>query len=124
MRYCIFILLFFILLSCSSSPVPKEILTPDKMTAATKDIIKVDEYINTYLMSDSGVDIKIKRSNLYNKVFALHNTTKEQFYKSFYYYRQHPDLMKSLFDSLTFALKKQEYKKADTSAMHNKNVVQ
>ena len=101
-----------LLISCSSSPVPRGILPPAAMYAATKDMMQVDEYINNYLMADSTVDIKQKRSTLYAQVFLLHHTNKQQFYKSYDHYRQHPDLLKTLFDSLSVSLKKQDYPKA------------
>ena len=106
------LVLLILLVSCSSSPVPRGILPPAAMYAATKDMMQVDEYINNYLMADSTVDIKQKRSALYTQVFSLHHTDKQQFYKSYDHYRQHPDLLKTLFDSLSVSLKKQDYPKA------------
>ena len=74
------------LVACSSSPVPKGLLRPDKMYPAVKDMMQVDEYFNNYVMSDSTINIKERRSLLYAKVFKLHNTTREQFYKSYDFY--------------------------------------
>jgi hypothetical protein len=37
---------------------------------------------------------------LYEHVFTIHHISKEDFYKSYRYYQQHPDKNKVLFDSL------------------------
>ena len=97
------IALFSILLmiGCSKSPVPKGILPPDKMEAVVGDVIKVDEFINNFILKDTLVDVKKKRTELYEKVFLLHKTTRKDFYNSFKYYQAHPDIQKALFDSLS-----------------------
>lgn len=100
----VFVSLLLVLVSCSSS-VPKDILPLDKMYPAVRDITLVDELMNTEAPRDSAVDVKLKRSKLYEQVFMLHNTTKEQFYKSYNYYQRRPDLQKQLFDSLAEGMK-------------------
>ncbi len=110
MRIRITVLLLSLFMACSS-PVPRGILPPDKMYAAVKDIMQVDEFINNYVMKDSSINLKQKRSNLYSQVFALHQTDRKQFYNSFTYYQKHPDLLKPLFDSLAVGLKQKEIKK-------------
>ena len=94
------IFLVFIFAACSSSPVPRGIVEPVKMQKVVNDLIQVDEYINNFLLKDTTLDIKKKRSVLYEQVFLLHNTTRKDFFTSFNYYKQHPDLQKVLFDSL------------------------
>jgi hypothetical protein len=96
----ILILLFVFLCSCSSRPVPGNILTPNEMKLAMIDMIKADEYINTVLIKDTTIDKKITRTELYENIFQRHKTSRKQFYDSYTYYQQHPDLHKILFDSL------------------------
>jgi hypothetical protein len=94
------------LISCSGGSVPSGMLEPSKMYPLVKDIMLTDEYINNFLLKeDTTLNIKKKRSEMYERVFALHNTNKDQFYKSFTYYQEHPDLQKVLFDSLSEAIK-------------------
>jgi hypothetical protein len=95
--------LFFILsiISCSKGPVPKDILPPKKMEVIVGDVIKVDEFINNFVLKDTSIDVKKKRTELYEKVFLLHKTTRKDFYTSFRYYQAHPDIQKVLFDSLS-----------------------
>jgi hypothetical protein len=96
----VLISLVFYLTACSSGPVPKGIIHPDKMEKVVNDIIQVDEFINNFLIKDTALNIKNKRSELYEKVFLLNKTNRKEFFTSFKYYQQHPDKQKVLFDSL------------------------
>jgi hypothetical protein len=100
MRKAAYICLSFIFIGCSKSPVPKDILTVDKMEKVVYDLMQVDEYLNSFAIKDSLDDIKKKRSIFYEQVFRLHNTNRKEFYTSYKYYQQHPDIQKILFDSL------------------------
>lgn len=100
MRHIAIIILVLVLAACSSRPVPKNILLPAQMQQVVLDLIKADEYINLYLTRDTAINIRQKRSALYQQVFALHHTTREEFYNSYQYYQQHPDKHKEFFDSL------------------------
>lgn len=111
MRIYLFFLISILSAASCSSPVPKGIIAPENMYSTVKDIMMADEFINNNLMKDSGVNIKQRRSVLYAQVFELHHTNRNQFYKSFTYYQQHPKLLKLVFDSLAVGLKKEEYKK-------------
>ncbi|MDQ6814994.1 MAG: DUF4296 domain-containing protein [Bacteroidota bacterium] len=81
------------------------------MQKVVYDLIRVDEFINNFVLKDSTVNIKNKRSILYEQVFKVNNTTRKEFYTSYKYYQQHPDIQKGLFDSLYESLNR---KKLDT----------
>lgn len=102
----IFFLIFFT--ACSSSPVPKGILPPKRMQKVVYDLIRIDEFINNFVVKDSTIDIKKKRSTLYEQVFKVNNTSRKQFYSSYTYYQQHPDIQKGLFDSLYESLNRKK----------------
>lgn len=89
------------LVACSSSPVPKNVLKPAVMQKIVPELIQVDEYITNFVTKDSSINLKEKRSILYEQVFKLNGTTKKEFYTSYRYYQQHPDLQKALFDTIT-----------------------
>ncbi len=101
MRKAIFISSVFIYFSCSQNPLPKDILAVDEMEKVVYDLMQADEYLNNFVIKDSSVDIKKKRSIFYAQIFKLHNTSRKEFYTSYKYYQQHPDLQKTLFDSLS-----------------------
>jgi len=100
MRISSILLILLLFIACSSSPVPKGVLKPKEMEKVVYDLIRADEFINNFLIKDSTVDIKKKRSVLYEQVFKVHNTTRKEFYSSYKYYQSHPDIQKGLFDSM------------------------
>jgi hypothetical protein len=100
MKAVSFLLIVFILTACSSSPVPKGILPPTQMQEVVFDLIKADEFINNFAVKDTNINIRTKRISLYEQVFNIHKTNKQDFYKSYRYYQQHPDKNKILFDTL------------------------
>ena len=99
MRLVVSLLLPVIFFACSSGPVPNNIFKPASMQKVVYDLMQVDEYMNV-AKRDSAEDVRAKRSILYEQVFRIHNTTRKEFYSSYKYYQQHPDLHKALFDSL------------------------
>lgn len=100
MRKVLCIVLISVLSACANDSVPEGILEPNKMQMLVYDLLKVDEYINNYVVKDTSVDKKMKRSILYEQVFKLHNTNRKEFYTSYRYYQQNPNIQKTLFDSL------------------------
>jgi hypothetical protein len=97
-RICIIILC--ILLSCTQKKkVPEGILSPDKMGKLLFDIMRADELL-IQKKADSVARDSFSQSNLYQAVFKLHKTNKEEFKKSFVFYENRPDLMKIILDSM------------------------
>ena len=86
--------------SCSSGSLPSGILPNEKLQKVVYDLIRVDEFINNYVIKDSTINVKEKRSILYEQVFKVNNTNRKEFYSSYQYYQKHPDVQKRLFDSL------------------------
>ncbi len=100
MKAASFFLMVFILIACSSSPVPKGIIRPNQMQKVLFDLIKADEFLTNFAVKDSTINLKTRRISLYEQVFTIHHISKDDFYKSYRYYQQHPDKNKVLFDSL------------------------
>lgn len=100
MRQLLCLLAGFIFMACSSRPVPDGIIPPEKMEKVVYDLMQVDEFINNFVYKDSSIDIKKQRSIYYEQVFKIHNTTRKDFFTSFKYYEQRPEIQKTLFDSL------------------------
>jgi hypothetical protein len=110
----VFLIIF---IGCSSNGIRNGILPHERMQPVVYDLIRVDEFINNYVIKDSTIDIKKKRSILYEQVFKIHKTSREQFFASYKYYQQHPKLQKELFDSLQQAINRRNLAaaKADTA---------
>ena len=80
------------------------------MTLVMWDLIKADEYVYNYAAKDSSVDKKQESVKLYEQVFRIHGTSREEFEKSLAFYQNRPDLLKAVIDSL----RKFEVKFGDT----------
>lgn len=64
------------------------------------DIAQAEAYANQHIAIDTTKKIKPETLVLYQKVFALHKTNKENFVASIKYYEAHPPKHKILLDSL------------------------
>jgi hypothetical protein len=95
--FCIIVFL----VSCSGNPkVPNGVLPPDKMRSVMWDMIQADEFVSYKAFTDSSYKSLNKRTQLYQQVFRLHHTSREEFKKSIQYYQGHPEMLKTMFDSL------------------------
>lgn len=105
MRKLCFLLYFFIFLipfSCSDRmKIPKGVLPRDKMEQVLWDMISAGEFLNSYTAGNDSIDKLSESAKLYGKVLKMHNVTLEEFNKSYSYYQLHPELMKSVLDSLS-----------------------
>jgi hypothetical protein len=63
---------------------------------------------------------------MYEQVFALHEISRKDYYRSFRFYQTRPDLQKEVFDSLISVLKKKETikKEPGRKGVHNDTLVQ
>ena len=104
MRYFFsFILLSSILiLSCRSEKQREGILPEKKMRVVLWDMTRADQFLTDFVFSrDTSINKLDESLKMYNRIFAIHQVTKEEFRQSFQYYREHPDLLKSLLDSVS-----------------------
>jgi hypothetical protein len=98
------VLVLMVLLGFGCGPKGKNqvaILPAQQMTRVLWDILQVDEFAVSNLANDSSRDINKARIGLYQQVFDLHHISQKDFSASFKYYSGHPDLMKTMFDSLS-----------------------
>ena len=105
----LFFFLFSLLLfnACKDKDkVPNDILSKEKMQEVLWSMITAGEFLNGYILSSDSADKLAESSKIYGQVFQIHHISREEFDKSYYYYREHPDLMQVLLDSLA---KKQTY---------------
>jgi hypothetical protein len=90
-------------LSCGNkNKVPKGILSQDKMEEVLWDMMRADQYVNTFVLpKDSSLNKKTEGQKLYTKIFDIHKVTEETFRESFAYYKKHPALLSSVMDSIS-----------------------
>jgi hypothetical protein len=122
--YLLFVISFIIIACSDNDKVPKGILPRQKMQEVLWDMISAGELLNGYILNKDSVDKTAASSIEFGRVLQFHHITKEEFEKSYLYYRQHPVLMKVVLDSLSkrqtppeelFKPKSDTVKLADTS---------
>ena len=96
-------LVFLFAISCANKKkIPKDILPEQKMQAVLWDMISAGEFLSAFVLNkDSLVNKDSASLKIYGQVFQVHRITKEQFEKSYSYYRDHPELIKEIVDSLS-----------------------
>jgi hypothetical protein len=99
--YFLFLILSIVLSCSEKGKLPADILPQPKMEAVMWDMISAGEFLNGYIFNRDTADRKKESVSAYGKVFRIHAITREQFEKSYQYYREHPVLMKVILDSLS-----------------------
>jgi len=96
----IFFFIFFLMGCKSRNKIPKNILAQGEMKAVLWDMFRADKFLTDFIFKDSSLNKDTASTNLYKEVFRIHHITKEKFQQSFSFYRAHPDLLKTILDSL------------------------
>ncbi len=97
------IICFLIIITAckSKDQVPSDIIPAPKIQAILWDLMRADQFIGTYLViKDSSVDKTTESLKYYQRIFNLHEVTRDEFQKSFTFYRQHPAFFKAIMDSI------------------------
>ncbi len=116
MKNFLLIVLICVFISCSNNKVPKGILPKPKMENVLWDLMRADEFVMNYVRKDSTRSKKQESIKLYQQVFQIHKITKEEFEKSFSFYKKHPEILKPLLDTLESRKKREIAKEAE---LHN-----
>ena len=95
------ILIVFVLGCSNNQGKFSGILPREKMQAVMWDFIGADVFTEQFIKKDSVKNPSIENMQLQNKIFAIHNITKIDFYKSYEYYMAHADQMRIILDSIT-----------------------
>lgn len=95
------IFVFLIFLAACSGSTPKDVLPRDKMQKVLWDVTLAGEYANGYIFSKYyDLNRAAVNNELLEKVFKSNGITKKQFEKSLDYYRDHPQKLMTVLDSL------------------------
>ncbi len=103
MRSLIFIycsIIFFI--SCSDkNNIPEGVLSHKKMQAVLTDILVADVLNNERILKDTSLKLPAENASYFLRIFQLHNTTRNEFSRSYNFYLKRPDLLKAITDSVS-----------------------
>lgn len=103
MRSLIFIYCSIIfIISCSDkNNIPEGVLSPKKMQAVLTDILVADVLNNDRILKDSALKLPAENASYFLRIFQLHNTTRNEFNRSYNFYLKRPDLLKVITDSVS-----------------------
>jgi len=91
-----------LLLPACKSKRNSSVIPPDKMELVLHDMMRADKFLADYVLNkDTTKKIDSESIKLYQQIFAIHQITGEQFQKSFTYYKEHPDQLRAIMDSLS-----------------------
>ncbi len=95
------ILLCFIFTACTSADkyIPDEIMPVNQMKLVVWEMMQAGELASVQHAKDSAL-LNKKSIELFQEALQMHHVGKEDFYRSFQFYQNHPVLNQILFDSL------------------------
>ncbi len=100
MMKCILIISISILFYSCKYSMPSGIIEQNKMQEILWDVLRADALSQQLINRDPAKSLPNESLKLTRQVFLIHNITEEQFEKSYSYYTHHPDMMRTMLDSL------------------------
>ena len=95
------VLIICFLAACKSpNKIPDDVIGINKMKLIVWDMMRAGSLADAQYGKDTHM-LKIKTTELFRQVFAIHGISKDEFYKSYRYYEENPDKNKILMDSVT-----------------------
>lgn len=111
--------IFFVvlLIACSQSQkIPDGIAQPEQLKQVIFDLYLADAVNTERKLKDTSLQIQVENKRDFLRVLQLHGLNREKFQKSLAYYKQHPQLMKQVTDSLSaFATRRSAEVLTDTT---------
>ncbi len=101
-----------VLASCGSkNDIPKGVLKPEKMQLVLFDMIRADNFVFDYVTKDSSKKTEVELAKLQQKVFEIYKISRADYYKSFEFYKAHPNIMEPMLDSLINSTTRNKYQR-------------
>jgi Domain of unknown function (DUF4296) len=112
------------LFSCGDkNDIPSGIIKPVKMQKVLFDVLRAEAFVFDFVKKDSAKNLEAESAKLQQQIFAVHKITKEEFYKSYNFYKTHPDLMQPLLDSMISTATRDKYMKTKSGSASSAPVV-
>lgn len=91
----------FIMFSCGNrEKEPADILKPAQMQAVLWDFIRADAFTTEFIARDSAKNAVEENLKLQQEIFSIHHISREDFYRSYDYYKKNSRQMKTIMDSM------------------------
>ena len=96
------LLMAFSFFSCRpKEKIPEDVLPPEKMEVVLWDMVRADQFVTDFVSSrDTTIKIDSQSIRLYQQIFRVHKISKDEFAKSFNFYKSHPSFLKPVLDSI------------------------
>jgi hypothetical protein len=102
----------FLINSCvNKEKLPAGVLNPEKMKAVLWDVIKADVFTTEFIKKESAKNAAAENLKLQQQIFAIHKTTKADFYRSYDYYKSNTMEFKKVIDSMIAIAERNRYNK-------------
>ncbi|MFT3680732.1 MAG: DUF4296 domain-containing protein [Ferruginibacter sp.] len=98
-RYFLLLLFPVFLISCGEKK--GKILPKEKMMVVLWDIFQAESFTDQYIKKDSSKNAVLENAKLQQQLFALHGISRDDYERSYAYYKAQPDEMKIIIDSIT-----------------------
>ena len=98
-KFCLFTMVLLALLGCTDE-VPEGILPPGKMQMVMWDMLQADELTAYEFTKDSTEPVVSNKLHYYQNIYQIHQISREEFRNSMEYYQSHPELLKTVLDSI------------------------
>jgi hypothetical protein len=101
MKWLFPIIIICLFAACKSpNKIPDDVIGINKMKLIVWDMMRAGALAeNNYPKINDT--LKLKTTKLFQQVFAIYGISKDEFYKSYRYYEEHPDKNKILMDSVS-----------------------
>jgi hypothetical protein len=99
-RFLIALLPLFFIACKENNGMAGGIIKPEKMRLILWDFYKAEAYTQAYIKKDSSKNPVFENAQLQQKIFFIHGVQKKDFYKSYAYYQDNPEQMRTILDSI------------------------
>ena len=113
-KYILIISSLLFIYSCKET-IPSDIIKPAKMQEVLWDVLRAEALSQEIVKADSSKSAAAENIRLTQKIFLLHNITQQEFEKSYSYYTAHPDIMRTILDSVNSQQTRKMYAPPDTT---------
>jgi hypothetical protein len=101
-RLIILVCLVVCISACNNkNHVPSGILSQEQMQGVLWDMLNAQAYTNNFMKKDSSKNIVAENLKFQKEILVMHHVSKDDFYKSFEYYKDRPELLQTVLDSIS-----------------------
>jgi phosphorylcholine metabolism protein LicD len=96
------VLFFICFVACTrKKDMSGDIIIKEKMQAILWDIFQADAFTEQYIKKDSSKNPALENARLQQQIFSIHKVSRQDFQRSYLFYKTHPTEMKILLDSIS-----------------------